>query len=140
MTQFIDVETENLVIKTDDEAALKNAISLTFSRSNHLLCNRLILESTIQKLKNNTVNKTTQKQIVDKLFGTAGLVRANDSVCYEEQCDDFKAFCQSRALHFLNFFEKRLQRLLLEKVNLPQRLGRIENFEQTATVKVSIMC
>ena len=84
------------------------------------------LENTIQKLKNDTCNKTKQKQILDRLFVTAGLVNANDSICYEEQCDDFKAFCQSRALHFLDYFEKRHQGLLLAKVNLPQRLGRIE--------------
>ena len=125
-THLMDVNTENLVIGTDDEAALKKAISLAFSSSNHVLCTRHLQENTIQKLKDDTVDKSERKQIVDRLFGTAGLINANDSICFEEQCEDFKAFCHSRAPRFLNYFEKRLQCLLLEKVNQPQRLGRIE--------------
>ena len=91
-THLMDVDTENLVIGTDDDAALKKAISLTFSSSNHVPCTRHLQENTIHKLKDDTVDKTERKQIVDRLFGTAGLINANDSICYEEKCEDFKVF------------------------------------------------
>ena len=116
-TLLINVNTQNLIIGTDDEAALKKAVSLTFSSGNHVLCTRHLRENTIQKLKDGTVDKTERKLIVERLFGADGIINAEDSICFEEQCDDFKAFCQSRAPRFLNYFERRLQGVLLEKVN-----------------------
>ena len=55
--KLTDVDTSNLVIGTDDERALVNAIETAFPQSHHILCSRHLRQNTNQKLTDDAVDK-----------------------------------------------------------------------------------
>ena len=107
-----DVDTSNLVIGTDDERALVNAIKMAFPDSNHILCTRHLRQNANQKLSDDSVDKYDKKIMMDKLFGDDGLVHADDTICFDEKCEEIESLSQSISKNFLRYFQKRLKDLL----------------------------
>ena len=80
-----DVDTTNLVIGTDDEQALVNAIKAAFPQSQHILCTRHLRQNANQKLTDDALDKYDKVMILDKIFGEDGLMHAEDTICFEER-------------------------------------------------------
>ena len=113
-----DVDTSNLVIGTDDERALVNAIKMAFPDSNHILCTRHLRQNANQKLSDDSVDKYDKKIMMDKLFGDDGLVHADDTICFDEKCEEIESLSQSISKNFLRYFQKRLRICLKQNARI----------------------
>ena len=114
-----DVDTSKLVIGSDDERALVNAIKAAFPQSQHILCTRHLRQNASQKLTDDAVDKYEKATILDKIFGDDGLLHADDSICFEEKCEDLESISQSVSRNFTKYFQKRLKTLLRQKRHDP---------------------
>ena len=107
-----DVDTTKLVIGTDDERALVNAIKAAFPQSQHILCTRHLRQNASQKLTDDAVDKYDKGKILDKIFGDDGLLTADDTICFDERCEELESISQSISRNFLKYFQKRLKDIL----------------------------
>jgi len=80
-----DVTTDQLVLGSDEELALVNAITAAFPDATHVLCTRHLRENAKQKLIDNSINKQDRDSILDDIFGNEGLVCADDTICFNEK-------------------------------------------------------
>ena len=113
------MDTSKLVIGSDDERALVNAIKAAFPQSQHIMCSRHLRQNATQKLTGDAVDKYDNATILDKVFGDDGLLHADDSICFEEKCEDLESLSQSVSRNFIKYFQKRLKTLLREKRHEP---------------------
>lgn len=113
--KLTDVDTSNLVIGTDDERALVNAIKTAFPQSHHILCTRHLRQNANQKLTDDAVDKYDKGKILDKIFGDDGLLNADDTICFDDKCEELESVSQSVSKNFLKYFQKRLKDILREK-------------------------
>ena len=109
-----DVDTTKLVIGTDDERALVNAIKAAFPQSQHILCTRHLRQNASQKLTDDAVDKYDKGKILDKIFGDDGLLTA------DERCEELESISQSISRNFLKYFQKRLKDILRQKRHDPE--------------------
>ena len=79
------MDTNKLVIGTDDERALVNAITSSFSDAKHVLCTRHMRQNVNQKLTDASVDKSDRQMLLNKIFGEDGIINANDTICFEEK-------------------------------------------------------
>ena len=89
---------------TDDEKAMVNAITSSFPDSKHILCTRHLRLNANQKLTDAAVDKSDCNTILDKIFGDGGIIDADDTVCFEERCEEVKTLSQSISQAFLSLF------------------------------------
>ena len=61
-------DTNNMVIRTDDERAMVNAITSSFPNSKHILCTRHLKQNVNQKLTNSAVDKTERNMIIQNVL------------------------------------------------------------------------
>ena len=87
--KLIDSDLQNLVIGTDDEKAMVKAIKTAFPESTHVLCSRHLKQNVIHKLTDDAVTKSDRNEILNQLFGENGTVNVDDTICFEQKCDDF---------------------------------------------------
>ena len=80
-----------------------------------------------QKLTDAAVDKSDCNMILDKIFGDGGIIDADDTICFEERCEEVKTLSQSISQTFLSFFQKR-QRQFTEKA---RRSGCSDKGRQT---------
>ena len=81
----------NLVIGTGDERALVNAIKTAFPQSPHILCSRHLRQNANQKLTDDAVDKYDKGKILDKIFGDDGLLTADDTICFDDKCEELES-------------------------------------------------
>ena len=119
--KMLGADFTKLVIGTDDETALVNAIQHVFPASTHVLCTRHLKENVSRKLKDDALSRKDQTAILQKIFDKGGILDADDPVCFEEKCDALVAFCDGTPCKFSQYFNGRLRGLLKKKVNEPMR-------------------
>ena len=117
---------QNLVIGTDDEKAMVKAIKTAFPESTHVLCSGHLKQNVIHKLTDDAVTKSDRNEIVNQLFGVNGIVNADDTICFEQKCDDFATYCGGKSEKFLKYFEDRLKTQIKTKLNEPARKNKID--------------
>ena len=61
-------DTNNMVIRTDDERAMVNAITSSFPNSKHILCTRHLKQNVNQKLTNSAVDKTERNMLIQNVL------------------------------------------------------------------------
>ena len=105
-TKLSGVDTRKLVIGTDDEKGMFNAITSSFPDSNHILCTRHLRQNVNQKLTDAAVDKADKYMLLDKMFGEDGIINADDTVCFEEKCEEYESLSQSVSEPFLRIFRK----------------------------------
>ena len=120
------IDTSKLVIGTDDERALVNAITSSFSESRHILCSRHIRQNINQKLTDAAVDKSDRNMLLNKMFGEDGIINANDTVCFEEKCEEVEQLSQSISRSFLNYFQKRVKENLNKKRQEPEGIAKTD--------------
>ena len=125
-TKLSGIDTSKLVIGTDDERVLVNAITASFSDSTHILCSRHIRQNINQKLTDAAVDKSDRNMLLNKMFGEDGIINANDTVCFEENCEEVKQLSQSISRSFLNYFQKRVKENLNKKRQEPEGIAKTD--------------
>ena len=108
--KLIDTDMHRLVIGTDDGKAMVKAIQRAFSESTHVLCSRHLKQNVIHKLTDDAVNRSDRNSIVNKIFGTKGILEADDTICFDQKCADFE-----QSEKFLRYFQDRLKMQLKVK-------------------------
>ena len=93
---------------------------MAFPESHHILCTRHLRQNANQKLTDDAVDKYDKKNILDKIFGDDGLVHADDTICFDEKCEELETLSQSISKNFLRYFQKRLKDLLNAKRKDPE--------------------
>ena len=81
-----DTDTSKLIIGSDDEAALREAIKFNFPKAKNILCTRHLRNNFEEYLKNKIglTQRERQKFLNDKLFGTEhGLLSTEDSTIFD---------------------------------------------------------
>lgn len=68
-----------------------NASTSSFSDSRHILCSRHFRQIVTLKLTNAAVEKADKNMLFDKLFGDDGLTNVDDTLCFEEKCEEFES-------------------------------------------------
>ena len=125
--KLVDIDLTKLVIGTDDETAMVKAITTAFPNSTHVLCTRHLRENTMRKLIDDAVDKKDRNLILDKIYGLGGIMDADDTICFQEKCENFEPFCREISSKFMDYFKSRLKNQLLTKVNGPTRLDLIDD-------------
>ena len=125
-TKLSGVDTCKLVIGTDDEKAMVNAITSSFPDSSHILCTRHLRQNVNQKLTDAAVDKADKFMLIDKMFGEEGIINADDTVCFDEKCEEFESLCQSVSGSFLRYFQKRVKENLNKKRSEPDTVANAD--------------
>lgn len=80
-----------------------------------MLCTRHLRQNANQKLTDAAVDKSDRNMILDKMFGDGGIIDTDDTVCFEEKCEEVETLSQSISQTFLRYFQKRLRDNLQKK-------------------------
>lgn len=116
-TRLGDIDTEDLVVGSDEEQSLVNAITKAFPRSFHVLCTRHLYQNTKQKLLDSGATKSDRNSMLNNLFGSSGLINSDDSICFEEKSNEVEKQAQDISNKFHQYFVKRLKTNLKTKVS-----------------------
>ena len=76
MIKLINTDKDQLVIGSDEELALVNAIQTAFPEAGHILCMRHLRQNCKQKLTDDCIDKTDRDSILNDIFGNDGLIHA----------------------------------------------------------------
>ena len=68
-----------------------------------------------QKLTDAFVDKSDRHMLLNKIFGEDGIIKANDTICFEEKCEEVETFSQSVSQPFLRYLQKRVKENLDKK-------------------------
>ena len=123
--KLVDTNLSKLVIGSDDERAMVKAITTAFPEATHTLCTRHLRQNANQKLVDDAVDKKEKDKIMDMVFGEYGIINADDTICFEEQCNEFQSYCENVTQNFQSYFQKRLKEQLKTKVSEPVRKNMI---------------
>ncbi|KAK3101791.1 hypothetical protein FSP39_006376 [Pinctada imbricata] len=127
-TLLANTDTSQLVIGSDEEVALVNAITHAFPNAQHILCTRHIKQNVNQKLTDDAVDKTDRDRIINLIFGVDGLVNADDTICFEEKSNMIEETCDQISSKFLNYYKKKVRNTIRTKVQQPQTILKLENW------------
>ena len=98
----------------------------SFSDSNHILCTRHLRQNVNQKLTDAAVDKADKNMLLDKMFGEDGIINADDTVCFEEKCEEYESLSQSVSEPFLRYFQKRVKQNLNKKRTEPETVAKAD--------------
>ena len=105
-------------IGSDDESGLTKALDSVFPEATRLLCTKHMKDNVSEYLKNSLSSTDKQRSdIISKLFGSNGLVAAEDCFEFESKSENLI----SENPEFARYFDSRLKNRLLEHVNKPQK-------------------
>ena len=79
----------------------------------------------IRKLLDDAVDKTERKDILDRIYGKDGILHADDTICFEEKCNELEEHSNQISNKFQKYFTGRLKTLLKQKVNEPVRHKKV---------------
>ena len=72
------------------------------------------------------VDKSDRNMLLNKMFGEDGIINANDTVCFEEKCEEVEQLSQSISRSFLNYFQKRVKENLNKKCQEPEGIAKTD--------------
>jgi hypothetical protein len=106
-------------IGSDDEKALAKSIQMCFPEAKRSLCTKHLKENVSEYLKNKiSVNNSERHNVVEKIFGSAGVLDANDTFEFEER-SDFLLSDLNMYPSFRQYYDRTLKpKLLLNIQNL----------------------
>ena len=125
-TKLRDTDKTKLVLGSDEELAIVNAITLAFPESTHLLCKRHLCQNTKQKLIDDSVDKADRQKNLGMIFHEDGLIDANDSICFDAKSEEIEKVSKDLSSKFHRYFQNKLKKNLQERVHQPIVSGVID--------------
>ena len=112
---------KDMLIGSDEEKALVNAIDSNFPASDRFLCTKHLKDGTCAYLQRKVgVPQKERKAISKSIFGENGIVNANDSVDFDAKSKNvLKQVAQYKK--FTNYFREKLKPTVEAYVNNPSR-------------------
>ena len=124
--QLADVDAKRLVIGSDDEKALRNAIKHAFPFAKYVLCSRHLKNNVNDYLSEKVgIQRKDRKAIIKKIFGPTGVANSDDTVTFEERSELLKEDCKVTAPKFISYLDNRLLPLIEESL-CPQKDGSVQ--------------
>lgn len=124
-TKLSVTDTSKLVIGSDEELVLVNAISIAFPDSTHILRKSHLYQNTKQKLVDDSIDKGSRQTFLYMICGDKGPVTTEDSICFELKSEEIeRRFRDSKTNQ--NYFERKLKPNLQDKIQNPSTSGLIE--------------
>ena len=118
----IPSESLKLFIGTDDEFALRKAVSHSFPNSTQILCTRHLKNNVIDYLTNQApVEKTVRCRIVGNLFGQEGLANSESEAEFQERSQEIVHYSEQNVPRFTAYLQNRLIPLIKKYVFLPRQ-------------------
>ena len=117
MIKLINTDKDQLVIGSDEELALVNAIQTAFPEAGHILCMRHLRQNCKQKLTDDCIDKSDRDSILNDIFGTDGLIHADDIICFDAKCSAIEEKSKDLSSKFYRYFEKKLKNNLIDQWN-----------------------
>jgi hypothetical protein len=126
-SHLTDEEITKMVIGSDDEYALRKSIARAFRGSTQIICTRHLKNNVNDYLgKKVGAKENVRKEIINAMFGDEGLTEANSTIVFDQKLQNLKSELIKKADNFLPYFEKRIEPLIKEKVNIPTRLKKMD--------------
>ena len=119
-----------LLLGTDDEKAMTNALDATFPEANRRLCTKHIKDNVTRQLTDKIpTNRKERAKIVKTIFGRDGIANANDSTTFDERSALLKEELKQYP-GFLEYFEKYVQKKIADHcINQEDKLWTNNNTE-----------
>ncbi|KAK3103522.1 hypothetical protein FSP39_019838 [Pinctada imbricata] len=103
-------------IGSDAEKALTKAIDDCFPNANRKLCTKHLKNNLSDYLKNKVgMTSSSRRPVIEKIFGDAGVVNADDTYSFEARCEEVKD-AASQNPTFVKYFEKQFKPKLFNHV------------------------
>jgi hypothetical protein len=116
ITTFFNCHFSVLIDKV--ESGLTKALDSVFPEATRLLCTKHMKDNVSEYLKNSLSSTDKQRsEIISKLFGSNGLVAAEDAFEFESKSENLI----SENPEFARYFDSRLKNRLLEHVHFRRR-------------------
>ena len=115
----------NLVLGSDEEKALTNAIQSVFPNSTLVLCHKTLiffLEENVKRyIQAKSGSEMLKHRIVSDIFGTNGLLYANDATHFDAESNRLLETYLELIPDFVNYFKTKLVPLSKKHVFLPNK-------------------
>ncbi|XP_074646981.1 uncharacterized protein LOC141902919 isoform X1 [Tubulanus polymorphus] len=116
----IEIGVDDMIIGSDEEAALVKAIKLVFCDSEIIFCTRHLKENVRRRLGNTTgVDKKMMRHILDDIFGKNGLIESDDMFSFDEKTVTVAAKIENEQSSFIRYFKTKLVPILKDFVLNP---------------------
>ena len=103
-----DTDTSRLILGSDDEKALRDAIKFNFPTAKKILCTRHLKTNIDDYLKNKTgVNESDRRKLITSIFGEDGLTSADD-VIFDIRAKAIEEEIIKSTPTFLKYFRDRI--------------------------------
>jgi len=126
MIKLINTDADQLVIGSDEELALVNAIQTAFPEAGHILCMRHLRQICKQKLIDDCIDKTDRDSILNDIFGNDGLIHAGDIICFDAKCSAIEEKSKDLSSKFNRYFDKKLKNNLKDQWSENVPSGRFD--------------
>lgn len=126
----IDLKNIEMLIGTDDEKAMTNAIDSTFPEAKRRLCTKHIKDNLIRQMTDKIPKNTQERnEIIHKIFGPNGVASADNSAVFDERNELLKTSLEGHE-DFLEYYVKYVQQKISEHcVNEQDQLWTNNNTE-----------
>jgi hypothetical protein len=111
---ILGTDSKNLIVGSDEEKAIRNAIKQAFPDARRIICMRHLKNNVIDYCKDKVgLDSKTRQQVTDRLFGEDGVIEAHDRLQFELKLDQLKEdFRQHPTL--VKYLDDRIGPLLTE--------------------------
>ena len=72
------------------------------------------------------MRQSDRNLLLNKIFGDDGIINADDTVCFEEKCEEVETLSQSISQSFLRYFQKRVRDNLDKKGKEPDNVTQAD--------------
>ena len=118
--QLIDCSSSP-ILGSDDEKAMKKAMTHAFPRSDQLVCTRHLKKNTADYLAQHGTNADQRREVMSALFGKNGISKADSQVVLEERIIKARETIEKHAPKFLQHFNSRILNILQENFHIYEK-------------------
>jgi hypothetical protein len=107
----MEIKNIEMILGTDDERAMINAIDMAFPGCSKKLCSKHLKDNILRQITDKIPKSTIdRKEIVDMIFGANGVATANDSATFDERNIKFKNNLEEqRHSDFLQYYVRHVE-------------------------------
>ena len=116
---------ENVVVGSDEEKALTKALREVFRDATYLLCVKHLKDNATDYMRNKCgVQQTVRTRLIERMFGEAGILNANDSVDFERQANDLAGECQRVSAQLGELFARHIRPAIQKCIFEPRQQNK----------------
>jgi len=115
LSGILGIDGKNLVVGSDEEKALHNALKQAFPDARRMICMRHLKNNVIDYCRDKVgLDSKTRQQVTDRLFGEDGVIDAHDRLQFELKLDQMKDDYRELYPSLMKYIDNRISPLLTE--------------------------